>query len=174
MTGGTQALQSPISRMHILIADSFFEFRQVLRMMLLREIGVASVEEAKSGKQALAMLKEEDFDLIIADTAMRPMGCIELTALIRDGVAGIDPTIPVIAVSGRPALGDILSARDAGVNEYLAKPLSAKILELRIRSVLEHPRPYIHNAAFIGPDRRRRTDAGFAGHDRRTHTVRAH
>jgi len=174
MTGSPQALQSPIPAMHILIADSFFEFRQVLRMMLLRDIGVASVEEAKSGKQALAMLKEEDFDLIIADTTMRPMGCIELTTLIRDGVAGIDSTIPVIAVSGQPALSDILSARDAGVNEYLAKPLSAKILELRIRSVLEHPRPYINNAVFIGPDRRRRGDEGFDGSDRRTHADRAH
>lgn len=174
MTGSPQVLQSPMSGMHVLIADSFFEFRQVLRMMLLREIGVASVEEAKSGKQALAMLKEGDFDLIIADTTMQPMGCIELTSLIRDGVAEIDSTIPVIAVSGKPALNNILSARDAGVNEYLAKPLSAKILELRIRSVLEHPRPYIHNAAFNGPDRRRRSDASFDGSDRRSHTGQVH
>lgn len=158
-----------IARMRVLVADSFFDFRKVMRAMLIDEIGVYAVQEAKDGKQALAMLQKGQFDLVIAETTMEPVGGIELTALIREGSGGVDPKTPVIAVSGRPQLSDILAARDAGVDEYVAKPLSAKILQLRIHSIIDHPRPFVRGTDFFGPDRRRHGDEDFQGADRRSH-----
>lgn len=163
---------SRIATMRVLIADSFFEFRQLVRTILTQDIGVAEVQEAKNGEQALKMLNEASFDLVIADTAMRPMGGIALTTLIREGDGAVDCRTPVIAVSGQPSLADIMAARDAGVDEYLAKPLSAKILELRIRSVIEHPRPFVRVTDFAGPDRRRHEKEGFEGSERRTREAR--
>ena len=156
-----------VARMSVLVVDPFFDFRQVLHAMLLNEIGVSVVQDARSVKVAMEMLKEKAFDLVIAETAMEPVGAIELTKLIRSASGGVDPKTPVIAVSGRPHLDDILAARDAGVDEYLAKPLSAKILQLRIHSIVDHPRPFVCADAFIGPDRRRHGEEGFEGADRR-------
>jgi len=168
-----QSYAERIATMRVLVVDSFFEFRQLVRTMLIRDIGVASVEDAKDGEQALKILKEEGgFDLVIADTTVRPMGGIALTAMIRTGGAKVDEHMPVIAVSGQPSLADIMAARDAGVDEYLAKPLSAKILELRIRSVIEHPRPFVHAANFLGPERRRHDKTGFDGVERRASATR--
>lgn len=167
MPSKPQTYRDRVARMHVLVVDAFYEFRQVLRGILLDDIGVAFVSDAKTGKQALAMMQENAFDLVIADTAMQPLGAVELTTMIREGSGGGDPRTPVIAVSGQPKLADILAARDAGVDEYLAKPLSAKILQLRIHSIIEHPRPFVCADDFVGPDRRRHHDGTFAGEDRR-------
>jgi len=47
-------------------------------------------------------------------------------------------------------------ARDAGVTEFLIKPVTPRGLFLRIQEVIERPRPFVKSPAFIGPDRRRR------------------
>jgi DNA-binding response OmpR family regulator len=59
-------------------------------------------------------------------------------------------------VTGYSDMRRILEARDAGVSEYLVKPISAKLLYLRICAVIEYPRPFISTDSFFGPDRRRR------------------
>ena len=58
-------------------------------------------------------------------------------------------------------------ARDAGVNEFLAKPVTARSLIHRINLVIEHPRPFIRCSTYFGPDRRRRAEPGFKGPWRR-------
>jgi DNA-binding response OmpR family regulator len=50
------------------------------------------------------------------------------------------------------------NARDAGANEFVVKPFSAKTLYAKIRAIVDNPRPFIDvPRAFFGPDRRRRT-----------------
>ncbi len=60
----------------------------------------------------------------------------------------------------------MIEARDAGVNEFLAKPICAAGLYGKIRSVMERPRPFVHSDDFFGPDRRRKRSA-FIGTERR-------
>ena len=62
----------------------------------------------------------------------------------------------------------MLSARDSGVNEYLAKPVSARSIYSRICSLVENERPFIRCRDFFGPDRRRRR-IDHEGHERRAH-----
>jgi two-component system, chemotaxis family, chemotaxis protein CheY len=59
-------------------------------------------------------------------------------------------------------------ARDAGVTEFLAKPISAKALYNRILNVVAHPRPFIRTKTYFGPDRRRNTLNPYAGPERRS------
>jgi hypothetical protein len=61
----------------------------------------------------------------------------------------------------------VAEARDAGVNEFLAKPVTARGVIHRINLIVEHPRPYIRCETYFGPDRRRRQDPGFDGPWRR-------
>jgi hypothetical protein len=60
-----------------------------------------------------------------------------------------------------------MAARDAGVTEFLVKPLSAKALYERILSVVLHPRPFVRTKNYFGPDRRRNSNPGYAGPERR-------
>lgn len=58
-------------------------------------------------------------------------------------------------------------ARDMGVNEVIAKPVSIGNIESRIIAVLEQPRPFVAETQYFGPDRRRRKDGPTDGKDRR-------
>ena len=57
--------------------------------------------------------------------------------------------------------------RDAGVTEFVAKPISASALCARIEAVLLRPRDFVRAPAFVGPSRRRRDDADHNGPERR-------
>ncbi|HEY9079079.1 response regulator [Magnetovibrio sp.] len=159
--------ENRISAMRVLVADPYSQLREIIRDILLRGIGVAEVLEARNGREALDTLHDLPCDVVIADTAMDPVGALELTQKIRGGHDGIDPFTPIIVMSGNANLGEIIAVRDAGANDYVAKPLSAKILDLRLHAVVSQPRPFIRSDDFFGPDRRRHMNAIFRGADRR-------
>lgn len=158
-----------IGKLRILIVEPSSQLREIIRDILRRGIGVGEVIEVKNGEEAVPMLRESPCDIIIADAAVSPVGGIELTRYIRKGEDRIDPFVPVIIMSGFPEVSEIIDARDAGANEYLAKPLSAKIVELRLNAVLNHPRPFIRAKSFFGPDRRRHTNDDDTLQERRSH-----
>jgi DNA-binding NtrC family response regulator len=74
---------------------------------------------------------------------------------------------PVIMITGHSTMQRVNEARNAGVNEFLAKPLTARGVIERLDRVVEHPRPYVRTADYFGPDRRRRADPNFQGPWRR-------
>jgi len=156
-----------IASLRILVAEPYAQLREIMRDILLRGIGVEEVIEAKNGEEAIATLRDLECDIAIMDCTMRPVGGVEATQRIRSGMESIDPYLPVILVSGHAEVAEIIAARDAGANEYLAKPLSAKILDLRLNALIKRPRPFIRSDSFFGPDRRRRVKEDFAGSDRR-------
>jgi len=61
----------------------------------------------------------------------------------------------------------VVAARDAGVTEFLAKPISAKALYQRVLNVVANPRPFIRTRSYFGPDRRRNANPNYAGPERR-------
>ena len=63
--------------------------------------------------------------------------------------------------------GLFAEARDAGVNEFMAKPITARGVLERLALVIDHPRPFIRSDDYFGPDRRRRHDPKYAGPWRR-------
>jgi len=81
--------------------------------------------------------------------------------LVRTGEDSPNPFVPVIMLTGHTETSRVVEARDAGVNEFLAKPISANGLYRRIRAIIENPRLYIKNKGYFGPDRRRRQVENF-------------
>ena len=154
-----------LSDLRILIVDDYPPMRAILKVML-KALGVRDISEANDGLAAIDEMNGFHADIVIADYRMVPMDGVELTLRIRDGAAGIDPFTPVIMVSGHSEKSRIYQARDAGVTEFLVKPISATFLYYRLRAVIENPRPFIRSPDFFGPDRRRRAMA-FEGPDRR-------
>lgn len=160
--------ESKVSTLRVMVVDPYSQLREIIRDILLRGIGVNEVIEAKDGEDALALMNDLPPDVVIADSAMKPLNAVELTKHIRSGEGNINPQTAVIVISGRAEVGEIMAARDAGANEYLAKPVSAKILELRLHSIIDHPRPFVRTDIFFGPDRRRHENRDFHGSERRT------
>ena len=74
-----------------------------------------------------------------------------------------------IYVPPGPRLGSkVIEAINAGVNEYLAKPVRPVDLFHRITALIERPRRFIKASTYFGPDRRRRQDPRFSGPWRRS------
>ena len=92
---------------------------------------------------------------------------IELTKLIRTSENSVNPFVPVILMSAYADRHTVMQARDAGVNEFLVKPLSARALHQRIVSVVLNPRSFIKTGQYFGPDRRRIGSADYEGLEKR-------
>ena len=157
-------------KLRVLVADPTVQMREIIRNILLHNIGIDEVVDASDGEQVLEIFQNSPCDLLILDTAMRPLGGVELARRIRNNEEDINPFTPIIIISDHPQKNEVMGARDAGATEYLAKPLSAKILDLRIRALVQHPRPYIKSKSFFGPDRRRHIPNGTKNDERRVHT----
>lgn len=122
---------------------------------VLRSLGVKSIAEAKNGEGALEVLKTFHPDVIICDWIMEPMDGIAFTKYIRKNEKSTDPFVPIIMLTSHTTLDHVAIARDAGVSEFLAKPISANTLYRRVANILSNPRFFVRSEDFSGPDRRR-------------------
>jgi two-component system chemotaxis response regulator CheY len=76
--------------------------------------------------------------------------------------------VPIIMISGYTEKHRVEAARDAGVTEFLAKPITAQSLYSRIAEIMERPRAFIRCDTYFGPDRRRKAiDNNYTGPWRR-------
>lgn len=79
------------------------------------------VELARNGREALACVRRERYDIILMDLKMPEMDGLEATRLIRQMPAM--RSIPVIAITANIFRSDRESCLDAGASDYLTKPL---------------------------------------------------
>jgi CheY-like chemotaxis protein len=151
--------------MKVLLVDD----NQHMRVMLseiLRAIGVRTVYEASDGAEGLQMLRHQPVDIIMTDLAMQPLDGIDFVRLLR-AAEGMSQMTPVIMITGHSTLQRVNEARNAGVNEFLAKPLTARGVLERVALVIDHPRCFVKTPGYFGPDRRRRGDSRWGGPWRR-------
>ena len=123
----------------------------------LHSLGFKNVSLAANGRIALEKSLEHNFKIIITDWEMKPMSGIEFVRYLRTLVPPPNRYAPVLMFTGRTSLEDVQYARDAGVNEFLAKPFTASELSKRLLSSIQHPRQFITAEQYAGPDRRRKT-----------------
>ncbi len=134
---------------------------------LLILMGISKVFTASDGESGLKLYREQVPDLLITDASMTPMDGFEFVRRIRMDADNPNPFVPIIMLSGHVEMSNIEKARDHGVTEYLAKPVSAQSLMTRVVSVIERPRQFVKVGPYFGPDRRRHTDDVFFGEDKR-------
>ena len=89
---------------------------------------------------------------------------------IRQDVGSPNPFIPIIVCTANTEFQQVCFARDMGMTEFLAKPVSAMAIYSRICAVIESNRCFIRVHDFFGPDRRRH-DASFGGEERRIRAI---
>ncbi len=156
-----------LSNLKVQIVEKRAYMRRVMRDILL-ELGVSQIFEASGPDDGFKTFLKNPADLILSDWSPGVDG-IRLLHMIRRHEDSPDPYVPFIVISAHTELNDILTARDAGMTEFLAKPISPKLIYSRIRTVIEKNRIFIRTRNFFGPDRRRRR-IELRGRDRRDHS----
>jgi CheY-like chemotaxis protein len=132
-------------RLHILLAEDK-AINQRLAVTILEKRG-HTVTVASNGKQALAVLEKEAFDLILMDVQMPEMDGFEATKAIREREALARQTpdleasfrIPIVAMTAHAMKGDRERCLDAGMDAYVSKPIQARKLFDVIESVFAPP-----------------------------------
>ncbi|MGO4408656.1 MULTISPECIES: response regulator [unclassified Brevundimonas] len=158
---------SALQSLDILLADDNPNMRAIVCVML-KSIGVTRVREVEDGAAALEALKTHPADLAIVDFKMLPVDGVTFTQLIRTAPDSPNPYLPIIMMTGHSEKRRVAQARDAGVTEFVTKPVNAQALLTRIQAVIMRPRTFIRGGGYFGPDRRRTQTDDYAGPYRRS------
>ena len=142
-------------RLNILVVDDNRNMQTLIESILFA-LGVRNIHEAHDVKQAFRDLQYFHADIVITDWQMEPLNGLDFVRMVRSGDDSPNPYVPIIMLTGHTELHRVCEARDAGVNDFLAKPVSAKALYTRFASIIEFPRPFIRTKTYFGPCRRRR------------------
>ncbi|MCF7936046.1 MAG: PAS domain-containing protein [Synergistales bacterium] len=126
----------------ILLAEDNSTNQAVLQSML-DKLG-RQTDIAANGEEALKALRRKPYDLVLMDVQMPIMDGLQATRSIRRGSAGIQcnpPEIPIIAMTAYALQGDRRRCLDAGMDDYLAKPVTPRSLAQVLEKWLpgEHP-----------------------------------
>jgi len=154
------------NKLRFLVIDDNAHMRRILRT-LLHGFGAREVYEAEDGASGLEAFTHYVPDIVLTDWAMPVLDGLELAQMIRQPGATANPYVPIIMLTGYSEKRRVVAARDAGVTEFLAKPVSSTALYQRILSVVASPRPFVKANAFFGPDRRRNVNPNYMGPQRR-------
>ena len=139
---------------------------------LVRNIAAGQQWNAPSNRKALAACEQIDPQLIFVELSSGDVDGIEFTKRLRRSDLACRKA-PVIMVTATATAQAILSARDAGVHEFLRKPYTNKDLLRRLEAVTLRPRDWIEAVAYIGPDRRRFNSGDYAGKLKRRSDLKA-
>ena len=161
-----------LSQLHFLVVDDSAHMRSVLRNILNtlgshNTLGSPQVTEAEDGASGLQALRTFPIDIAIVNWMMRPIDGIEFTRALRTASDSPNQMLPVIMVSGHTDPHRVAEARNAGVTEFLSKPVSSKALYLRIEEVILRPRQFVRTKTYHGPDRHRHDENQYTGQRRR-------
>jgi signal transduction histidine kinase/DNA-binding response OmpR family regulator len=131
----------------LLVEDN--PFNQKVSAMKLERWG-HRVRVAADGREALAVLAAETFDLVFTDVQMPDMDGFELTAAVRAREAG-GPRLPVIAMTAHAMTGDRERCLAAGMDDYVSKPIRDEDLLAAIRRAAPCPVPLVEETLAGGP-----------------------
>ncbi|GAB5524166.1 MAG: hypothetical protein Roseis2KO_20380 [Roseivirga sp.] len=104
----------------VLVAEDSSVIQNLLKKILMFEN--CKITSAKDGQVALDKFEESDFDLVIMDINLPTLDGIEVTKRIR-AIRKKKGEVPIIGISGNAKNLPVASFFEAGMNEYLQKPL---------------------------------------------------
>jgi two-component system, sensor histidine kinase and response regulator len=129
-TANLRPTDSPRSRRpHILLVDDNFETLKLLQRVLQNDYHVTF---AQSGDAALELLGRYLFDLVLLDMMMPGLNGLDVLKMMRS-----DPetaNIPVVVLSAMSRGKDVVTALQAGANDYVTKPFDIEVVRMRIHN----------------------------------------
>jgi CheY-like chemotaxis protein len=131
--------QAEQSKIHALVAEDNV-VNQLVALEMLRNLGCC-VELAVNGHQAVAMAGERRYDLIFMDCQMPEMDGFEATTKIRKQERESEDPAVIVAMTAHAMKGDRERCLEAGMNDYVAKPVSQEKLREVVAKYCIPPTP---------------------------------
>ena len=124
-----QRPRDPNGAVRVLVVNDS-EILRILAGRILAKLG-CTVEVARDGEEALAMLATTSFDLVLMDCHMPGADGREVTRAIRERerLSGTDTRVPIVALTGSIQVGERSSCLEAGMDDYAAKPFTFEQLK---------------------------------------------
>jgi len=119
-TSEPETTASQMQKLHVLLVDDEAVTQTYIKRLLEKQ-GI-DVSVAENGEQALVMLTEANFDCVLMDVQMPVMDGVEVTKKIRSSNTG-HKDISIIAMTAYAMAGDREKFLDAGMDDYLSKPV---------------------------------------------------
>lgn len=173
-----------LERVQVLVVNSSEKAGKLIKS-LFQQLGFTHVVVAHSAAEAVFMMRQVRVDMVLVDAQLyttkqehsvepewESLNGIEFVRRLRHAITSPNRFAPAIVLSDTFTEQDIRRARDAGVNELLMKPLSAKDFCERVTQIFDKPRNFVTAQDYKGPCRRRRAVAPEDGTERRTREVR--
>lgn len=126
-------LDAPPRPCRILLVDDHADSVDLLRMLLMRRGFEVSL--ARSVAAALAAAEAGPVDVLVSDIGLPDGSGCDLLRQLRARAPAAVPALPAIALSGLDRVADVERAREAGFDEYLAKPVAIAQLVEALRRV---------------------------------------
>lgn len=143
--GSSNQLKEKIQA-HLLVAEDNKVNQRVISSMV--EILGATVKVVENGMDAIEALRSEYFDIILMDGQMPEMDGYEATRRIRLGEAGAqNQKIPILAVTANVVQGNAQECYDAGMNDFISKPIDFDDLTYKIKRWVTRGRNVIDKKA---------------------------
>jgi PAS domain S-box-containing protein len=124
----------PVSGVHALLVEDNPVNRQIAIRMLERR--GHSAKAVGNGREALALLETEHFDVVLMDVQMPDMDGFEATAAIRKRESHTEAHIPIIAMTAHTMEGDRERCLSAGMDDYVTKPIRPQSLYRTIEALV--------------------------------------
>ncbi len=140
--------------LNVLVVDDNRHMHSIVKA-ILNAMRIKNIRFCDNAADAFVEMQQWIPDIIITDWKMEPLDGLDFVRLIRKGQDSPNPYVPIILLTGHTELKRVVEARDTGVTEVLAKPISIEALHSRIVEIIERPRPFIKAKHYFGPDRRR-------------------
>jgi DNA-binding response OmpR family regulator len=158
-------LVSALAGLKVCIVDADGEMRQMIRDALTG-LGISQIRECADSDMAQQLIGEFDPDLCIYDWETGPTDAISFVRKLRASESDRQSEMRLIMITGNSNTRRVIDARNAGVDEFLVKPISLRALHGRLLTLVDNPRLFVRTSGYTGPDRRRHCRP-FAGGDRR-------
>jgi signal transduction histidine kinase/DNA-binding response OmpR family regulator len=130
MPHGQEAAQAQIHARVLVVEDNVVNQKVVVR--LLEKLG-CRIDVAANGHEAITMLAQIAYDLVLMDCQMPEMDGFAATAAIRQHEACSDQHIPIIAMTANALPGDRERCLEAGMDDYISKPVKPEALAVMLR-----------------------------------------
>jgi PAS domain S-box-containing protein len=119
----------------LLVEDN--EFNRLVAIGLIEKFGLKVTDIACTGAEAIALLEQHHYDLVLMDIQMPVMNGLRAARIIRDPTSSVlDHKVPVVAMTAFAMAGDRERCLEAGMSDYVAKPIDPASLHAMLEKWL--------------------------------------
>jgi CheY-like chemotaxis protein len=155
-----------LNNVSVLVVDDHRNMRVLWRGILLG-FGIRVVHEAENAEDAFKQLGDKDIDAVIVDQHLDGLTGSEFISMVRRAPDSPSQHVPMIACTADTRKSILKLLVDAGVDEILAKPVSADQAWRKLSACVNNRRQFVKAGFYYGPDRRRKDDTKYTGRERR-------